>query len=109
MEMRAMIPGKTSLPCRLSTRVAPARSATADLLGYLDRVLREVEALYRNQPGILAVVRLIGAIPDIMGHGVLSECLVAPGGDAARLMRMLRLSIYAIATAILLPVKTGER
>jgi hypothetical protein len=40
----------------------------------------------------------------IMGHGVLSECLVTPAGDAARLLRMLRLSMYAIATAILLPV-----
>jgi AcrR family transcriptional regulator len=127
----------------------PARSAIPDLLGYLDRMLREVEALYRNQPGVLAVVRLIGAIPElreaeqahdaavvasvtsamchfapdadaaevrsaascmiIMGHGVLSECLVTPAGDATRLVRMLRLSVYAIATAILLPVKTDER
>lgn len=45
----------------------------------------------------------------IMGHGVLSECLVTLAGDATRLQRMLRLSVYAIATAILLPVKTGER
>ena len=122
----------------------PARSAIPDLLGYLDRMLREVEVLYRNQPGVLAVVRLIGAIPElreaeqahdaaviasvtsamchfapdtdaaevrsaascmiIMGHGVLSECLVTQAGDAARLLRMLRLSVYAIATAILLPV-----
>src|SRR5580704_11295401 len=43
----------------------PARSAIADLLGYLDRMLREVETLYRNQPGVLAVVRLIGAIPEL--------------------------------------------
>jgi hypothetical protein len=115
------------------------------LLGYLERMLREVGALYRNQPGVLAVVRLIGAIPElreaeqahdaavvasvtsamchfapdadaaevrsaascliIMGHGVLSECLIAQADDATRLLRMFRLSVYAIATAILLPVK----
>ena len=43
----------------------PARSAIPDLLGYLERMLREVGALYRNQPGVLAVVRLIGAIPEL--------------------------------------------
>ena len=121
----------------------PSRSAIPDLLAYLNRMLRDVERLYRDQQGVLAIVRLIGAIPDlreaehahdaaviasmssamrqfspsadpaevesaascmiIMSHGVLSACLVAPIGDAVRLLRMLRVSIYALATAILLP------
>jgi hypothetical protein len=51
-----------------------------------------------------AEVRSAASCMVIMGHGVLSECLVTPAGDAARLLRMLRLSMYAIATAILLPV-----
>ena len=127
----------------------PSRSAIADLLGYLNRMLGDVERLYHDQPGVLAVVRLSGAIPDlreaeqahdaaviasitsamrhfspnadpaevesaancmiIMSHGVLSACLVAPIGNAARLLRMLRVSIYALATAILLPLAPAAR
>jgi AcrR family transcriptional regulator len=123
----------------------PSRSAIPDLLGYLNRMLGEVERLYRDQPGLLAVVRLIGAIPElreaehahdaaviasltsamrhfapnadpaevqsaancmlIMSHGVLSACLVAQIGDAARLLRMLRVSIYALVTPILLSMQ----
>jgi AcrR family transcriptional regulator len=121
----------------------PSRSAIPDLLGYLNRMLGDVERLYRDQPGVLAVVRLIGAIPQlreaekahdaaviasmasamrqfspdadpaevesaascviIMSHGVLSACLVAQTGEAVRLLRMLRVSIYALAASILLP------
>ncbi len=127
----------------------PSRSGIADLLGYLNRMLHDVEKLYRDQPGLLAVVRLIGAIPElreaeqahdaaviasvasalrhfapntdpaevqsaascmvIMGHSVLSACLVAQISDAARLLRMLRVAIYALMTPILLPVQTSER
>jgi AcrR family transcriptional regulator len=127
----------------------PSRSGIPDLLGYLNRVLGDVEKLYRGQPGLLAVVRLIGAIPElreaeqahdaavvasvtsalrhfapnsdpaevqcaascmiIMHHGVLSECLVAQIGDATRLLRMLRVAIFALAAPILLPVQTAER
>ena len=52
-----------------------------------------------------AEVRSAASCMIIMGHGVLSECLVTQADDAARLLRMFRLSVYAIATAILLPVK----
>lgn len=121
----------------------PAHSAVPDLLGYLNRILGDVERLYRDQPGVLAIVRLIGAIPElrdaerahdaavvasmssamrhfspgadpteaesaascmiIMSHGVLSACLVAPAAEAVRLLRMLRVSVYALASSILLP------
>lgn len=121
----------------------PSRSAIPDLLGYLDRMLADVEGLYRHQPGVLAIVRLIGAIPQlheaeqahdaaviasvssamhhfspgadpaevesaascmiVMSHGVLCACLVAQAGGAARLLRLLRVSIYALAASILLP------
>ncbi len=121
----------------------PSQSAIPDLLGYLSRILDDVERLYRDQPGVLAIVRLIGAIPElreaeqahdaaviasmasamrhfspgadpaetesaascmiIMSHGVLSTCLVAPAAEAVRLLRMLRVSLYALATVILLP------
>jgi AcrR family transcriptional regulator len=127
----------------------PSRSAIPDLLGYLDRMLGDVERLYRGQPGVLAIVRLIGAIPQlreaeqahdaaviasmtsamcqfspgsdpaevesaascmiIMSHGVLSACLVAQTGEAGRLLRMLRVAIYALAASILLPVQTAGR
>src|SRR5277367_3197547 len=43
----------------------PSRSTIPDLLGYLNRTLDDVEQLYRDQPGVLAVVRLIGAIPEL--------------------------------------------
>jgi AcrR family transcriptional regulator len=127
----------------------PSRSAIPDLLGYVNRTLDDVARLYRDQPGLLAVVRLIGAIPElreaerahdaavlasvtsalrhyapnadlaevrsaancmiIMGHGVLSACLVVEIGEAARLLRMLRVSIYALVTPILLPIHAAER
>ena len=127
----------------------PSRSAIPDLLGYVNRTLDDVARLYRDQPGLLAVVRLIEAIPElraaerahdaaviastasallhyalgadpaevrsaancmiIMGHGVLSACLVAQIGDATRLLRMLRASIYALVTPILLSIQTAER
>jgi hypothetical protein len=45
----------------------------------------------------------------IMGHGVLSACLVAEVGEAARLLRMLRVSIYALVTPILLSIQPAER
>jgi AcrR family transcriptional regulator len=123
--------------------IHPSHSGIPDLIGYLNRMLDDVERLYRDQPGLLAVVRLIGAIPQlrqaaqahdavviasvtsalrhfaphvgtaelqalancmiIIGHGVLSECLVAQTGDAARLLRMLRVSTYALVTPLLLP------
>jgi AcrR family transcriptional regulator len=126
----------------------PSRSAIPDLLGYLNRTMDDVERLYRGQPGLLAVVRLLEAIPElreaeqahdaaviasttsalrhyapnadpaevqsaatciiIMGHGVLSACLVAQIGDATRLLRMLRTSIYALVTPILLSIQTAE-
>jgi AcrR family transcriptional regulator len=125
----------------------PSRSAIPDLLGYLNRTLDDVEQLYRDQPGVLAVVRLIGAIPElreaeeahdavviasvtsalrhyapnadpaevqaaatciiIMGHGVLSACLVPHFGDATRLLRMLRASVYALVIPIMLPIQTA--
>ena len=121
----------------------PSQSAIPDLLGYLNRGLDAVERLYRDQPGVLAIVRLIGAIPQlreaeqahdaaviasmatamlhfspgadpaeaesaasciiIMGHGVLSACLVAQPAESLRLLRMLRVAIYALASSILLP------
>jgi AcrR family transcriptional regulator len=127
----------------------PSRSEIPDLLGYLNRMLSDVERLYRGQPGLLAVVRLIGAIPElreaeklhdaaviasvagalrhfapntdpaevqsaatcmvIMGHSVLSACLVAKIGDASRLLRMLRVATYALVPPILLPAQTAER
>ncbi len=127
----------------------PSQSAIPDMFGYLNRSLDEVARLYRDQPGLLAVVRLIGAIPElreaeqahdaaviasvtsalrhyapnagpaevqsaaacmlIMGHGVLSACLVAQAGEAIRLLRMLRVSIYAIMTPILLSIQTADR
>jgi AcrR family transcriptional regulator len=127
----------------------PSRSAIPDLLGYVNRTLDDVARLYRDQPGLLAVVRLIGAIPElreadrahdaaviasttsalrhyapdadpaevqsaancmiIIGHGVLSECLVAELGDATRLLRMLRVAIYALVTPLLLSIQTAER
>jgi AcrR family transcriptional regulator len=127
----------------------PSSSGIPDLLGYLNRLLGDVEKLYRGQPGLLAVVRLIGAIPElreaeqahdaavvasvtgalrhfapntdpaevqstascmiIMHHGVLSECLVAQIGDATRLLRMLRVAIFALVAPLLLPVQTAER
>jgi len=121
----------------------PSRSAIPDLLGYLDRMLGDVERLYREQPGVLAIVRLSGAIAQLreaeqahdaaviasmtsamrrfspgaepaevesvarciigMSHGVLSACLVAKAAEAGRLQRLLRVSIYALASSILLP------
>jgi hypothetical protein len=39
---------------------------------------------------------------------VLSECLVAELGDAARLLRMLRVAIYALVTPILLSIQTPQ-
>jgi AcrR family transcriptional regulator len=127
----------------------PSRSGIADLLGYLNRMLGDVEKLYRGQPGLLAVVRLVGAIPQlreaeqahdaavlasvtsalrhfapnsdpaevqsaascmiIMHHGVLCECLVAQIGDAARLLRLLRVAIFALVAPLLLPAQTAER
>jgi len=126
----------------------PSRSAIPDLLGYVNRTLDDVAQLYRDQPGLLAVVRLIGAIPElreadqahdaaviasatsalrhyapdadpaevqsaancmiIMGHGVLSACLVADPGEAARLQRMLRVAIYALVTPILLSIQPAN-
>jgi AcrR family transcriptional regulator len=126
----------------------PSRSSIPDLLGYLNRTMDDVARLYCDQPGLLAVVRLIGAIPElreaehahdaaviasvtsamrhyapnadpaevqsaaacvlIMGHGVLSACLVAQVGDAPRLLRMLRVSIYALMTPILLAIPTAR-
>ena len=125
----------------------PARSGIADLLGYLNRMLCDVARLYRDQPGLLAVVRLIGAIPDlreaeqahdatviesiasallyyapeadpeelqatasciiIVSHGVLSECLILQNADEVRLMRMMRASIIALVSPILLPMLAG--
>lgn len=127
----------------------PSRSAIPDLLGYVNRTLDDVGRLYRDQPGLLTVVRLIGAIPElreaeqahdaaviastagalrhyapdadpaevqsaancmiIMGHGVLCACLVAESGEATRLLHMLRVSIYALITPILLSVQTTGR
>lgn len=127
----------------------PSRSAIPDLLGYVNRTLDDVGRLYRDQPGLLTVVRLIGAIPElreaeqahdaaviastagalrhyapdadpaevqsasncmiIMGHGVLCACLVAESGEATRLLRMLRVSIYALITPLLLSVQTTGR
>jgi AcrR family transcriptional regulator len=121
----------------------PSRSAIPDLLGYLNRMMSDVERLYRDQPGLLAVVRLIGAIPElreaeqahdvevsaslesalryyapdadpgelhaaanymiIISHSVLSECFAAQTSDAARLLRLLRASIYSLAMPLLLP------
>jgi AcrR family transcriptional regulator len=126
----------------------PSHSAIPDLLGYLHRMQGDIEQLYRDQPGLLAVVRLMGAIPElraaeqahdaavlasvasalrhyapdadpaevqstascmiIMSHGVLSACLIAQIGDATRLLRMLRVSIYALMTPILLSIQTAE-
>lgn len=126
----------------------PARSGIPDLLGYLNRTLGDVERLYRDQPGVLAVVRLLGAIPElreaeqahdaavlksvasafrhycpdadpaeiqaaancilISGHGVLTACLGLETDDRTRLMRMLRVSVYALATSILLPILGTE-
>jgi hypothetical protein len=43
----------------------------------------------------------------IMGHGVLSACLVPHFGDATRLLRMLRASVYALVIPIMLPVQTA--
>jgi AcrR family transcriptional regulator len=127
----------------------PSRSAIPDLLGYLNRTMNDVEQLYRDQPGVLAVVRLIGAIPElreaeeahdgvviasvtsalrhyapnadpaevqsaatciiVMGHGVLSACLVPHLGDATRMLRMLRASVYALVIPIMLPIQTAGR
>ncbi len=136
----------------------PSRSAIPDLLGYVNRTLDDVARLYCDQPGLLTVVRLIGAIPElreaeqahdaaviastasalrhyapeadpaevqaaancaevqaaancmiIMGHGVLSACLVVEIGEATRLLRMLRVSIYALITPILLSTQTAGR
>jgi AcrR family transcriptional regulator len=121
----------------------PSRSGISDLLGYVNRMMGDVERLYRDQPGLLAVVRLIGAIPElreaeqahdlevttsitsalqhfapdaspaelqatanymiIVGHSVLSECFVAQTGDASRLLRMLRVSMYSLVTPLLFP------
>jgi len=126
----------------------PSRSAIPDLLGYLHRMQGDVEHLYRDQPALLAVVRLMEAIPElreaervhdaavlasvtsalrhyapkadpaevqstancmiIMSHGVLSACLIAQIGDATRLLRMLRVSIYALMTPILLSIQSAE-
>src|SRR5277367_4305638 len=43
----------------------PSQSGIPDLLGYLNRMMSDAERLYRDQPGLLAVVRLIGAIPEL--------------------------------------------
>jgi AcrR family transcriptional regulator len=121
----------------------PSRSGIPDLLSYLNRMMSDAERMYRDQPGLLAVVRLIGAIPGlreaeqahdlevtasiksalhhfapqadvselqavanyliIISHSVLSECLVTQAGDTARLLRMLRVSLYTLVTPLLLP------
>jgi hypothetical protein len=39
----------------------------------------------------------------IISHGVLSECFAAQTSDAARLLRMLRASIYSLVMPLLLP------
>ncbi|HEV7612142.1 MAG TPA: TetR/AcrR family transcriptional regulator [Steroidobacteraceae bacterium] len=127
----------------------PCRSGIADLLGYVNRMLDDVGRLYRGQPGLLAVVRLIGAIPELreaeeshdaavinsvtsalkhfasdadlvelqtvasymvlISHSVLSECLVVQTGDADRMLRMLRMSIYALISPFLLPPPGSDR
>jgi AcrR family transcriptional regulator len=121
----------------------PARSGIADLHDYLNRMLAAIEPLYSDQPGLIAVVRLLAAIPELreadrahdaavmasiksalqhylphadaaeldavvscivaMGHGILSECLVVKSGDAARMVRLLHVSIYAITMPLMLP------
>jgi AcrR family transcriptional regulator len=43
----------------------PSRSAIPDLMSYLNRMMSDAERMYRDQPGLLAVVRLIGSIPEL--------------------------------------------
>src|SRR5260370_25542590 len=43
----------------------PSRSAIPDLLSYVNRTLDDVARLYRDQPGLLAVLCLIVAIPEL--------------------------------------------
>jgi hypothetical protein len=53
----------------------------------------------------------IQAAADCMinsSHGVLTASLGKQTCDTARLLRMLRVSIYALAASILLPIPGGE-
>ncbi len=43
----------------------PSRSGIPDLMSYLNRMMSDAERMYRDQPGLLAVVRLISAIPEL--------------------------------------------
>jgi AcrR family transcriptional regulator len=43
----------------------PSRSGIPDLMSYLNRMMSDAERMYRDQPGLLAVVRLSGAIPEL--------------------------------------------
>jgi AcrR family transcriptional regulator len=121
----------------------PRHGATQDVLTYLGSQIDRMTQLYRDQPGLSALVTMVTSMPElhdavrmhdersaasvasalhhfapladphdirsaartiaIIAHEILCEAVARNAPDAARLLRNLKICVFALGTRLLLP------
>ncbi len=121
----------------------PRHGATQDILGYLGGQIDQMTQLYRDQPGLGALITMVTSMPElrdevrmhdercaasvasalhqfapladpqdirsaartiaIIAHEILCEAVARNAPDAGRLLRNLKICVFALGTRLLLP------
>ena len=121
----------------------PRHGATPDVLTYLGSQIDQMTQLYRDQPGLSALLTMVASMPElhdavrmhdersaasvasalhhfapladpqdvrsaartiaIIAHEILCEAVARNAPDAARLLRNLKICVFALGTRLLLP------
>ena len=121
----------------------PRHGGTQDILTYLGGQIDQMTQLYRDQPGLSALVTMVTSMPElgdtvrmhdersaasvasalhhfapladpqdvrsaartiaIIAHEILCEAVARNAPDAARLLRNLKICVFALGTRLLLP------